>query len=92
MRSIYGRSGSALQREFAAIFLQLHLYIEMEFESSLMEGQLYEHREVTLQDLEETEIWDNSNDTVRFHFISFLEFCIIAVSVNWPEFLNFFVP
>ena len=47
-----------------------------------MESQLYEHREVTLPDLEETQIWDNPNDTVRFHFISFLEFYIIAVSVN----------
>ena len=66
MRSLYGSSGSPLQTEFAAIFLQLHLYIEMEFESSSMESQLYEHREVTLPDLEETQIWDNPNDTVRF--------------------------
>ena len=88
MHSLHEKSGFSVRLTKRicrhSIFLQpfLQKIIEMKFESSSMESQLYEHREVTLPDLEETRIWDNRNDTVRSYFISFLEFCNFAVSVK----------
>ena len=57
--------------------------------NSVMDSQLqsYEDREVPLPDLEETQIWDSPNVTVRLHFKGFLEFITLPFPSNWCQIL-----